>query len=865
MPGPGGREVGRLSVRVLPDTSGFARSLQRYLDRIERRARVRVRVDVEEPRTAVAVPVRLELRSGEIARLRAELAHITPPITIPARLDVDRGILRRLGSGLSSAQDAATGLIGSLGRITGALASLGAATPAVAGLSASLAQMAPAAAVAAPALGAVALAGGALFAGFRGLGDAIRGDAEALAELAPPARKFALTLRSLGSEWGALQDAVQARLFQGWAEALDRAATSVLPVLGRGLEGAANAMNGMGLAAASAADTMARDGRLGQALDGMNRGLRNLASVPGDLLDAFVSLSAGAAPAFDRVTRAISRGVESIAERLRDGLSSGGLEAAISGALNVAREFWGVLTNVGRIIGNIFGPAADVGGGTLSALREATGLLAEITSAADVQETFRSLFQTLQSVGQVAAGAFGALVSALLPVGQIIIDTLAGPLQDLAASILPVLQNLAQAVGSALAPVAESLSRVHATLLPVVGEIVSAFSNSVLVPLLQTLTPLLADLASTLQDALTPVLEVLPGVLAPIFEAAGQLLPIFGELAAMIISELAPSIMELSEMLVVLLEAAGPLLVAEIQALSAVMQALMPVLETVIEIVGGVVRILTRLARGVIEGIVVPVVEGLTALLRGDFSGAWEAARNLVGNVAGFIGDMALGIGLAIGGMVSSALGSLGSLVASGWRHISNFAERMWQGAQRAASRLLQAIGRGVSNAASEVGRLPRRAVEALGNVGRVLFQSGRALIQGFIDGIRSKLGALGDAVGGVLGFVGGFFPNSPAKRGPFSGRGWTLYSGRAVVEDFAAGMRDYRRLSAAAAEDVALAASVPLSQTITQAPEYVGLRPGDRIALTVDGQHTLDAVIQRSAENTIDRTLIDPARLGRL
>src|SRR5690606_36751766 len=154
-----------------------------------------------------------------------------------------------------------------------------------------------------------------------------------------------------------------------------------------------------------------------------------------------------------------------------------------------------------------------------------------------------------------------------------------------------------------------------------------------------------------------------------------------------------------------------------------------------------------------------------------------------------------------------------------------------------------------------EVGKLPRRAVEALGNVGRALFESGKALIQGFIDGIQSMVSAVGNAVSGVLDFVGGFFPNSPAKRGPFSGRGWTLYSGRAVVEDFAAGMRGYRRLSAAAAEDVALAASVPLSQTITQAPVYVGLRRGDRIALTVDGQHTLDAVIQRGAESTIDRT----------
>src|SRR5690606_39348454 len=96
-----------------------------------------------------------------------------------------------------------------------------------------------------------------------------------------------------------------------------------------------------------------------------------------------------------------------------------------------------------------------------------------------------------------------------------------------------------QAVGNALTPVAESLSSVLATLLPVVGEIVSAFSDSVLVPLLQTLTSLLADLASILQDALTPVLEMLPGILTPIFDAAGQFLPIYGELDEMFIVVLA--------------------------------------------------------------------------------------------------------------------------------------------------------------------------------------------------------------------------------------------------------------------------------------------------------------------------------------
>ena len=70
---------------------------------------------------------------------------------------------------------------------------------------------------------------------------------------------------------------------------------------------------------------------------------------------------------------------------------------------------------------------------------------------------------------------------------------------------------------------------------------------------------------------------------------------------------------------------------------------------------------------------------------------------------------------------------------------------------------------------------------------------SGRALVQGFIDGIWSARDAAGEAVSGVLGWVSGFFPNSPAKRGPFSGSGWTrVYDGGgALTAQFAAGMRD--------------------------------------------------------------------------
>jgi hypothetical protein len=45
------------------------------------------------------------------------------------------------------------------------------------------------------------------------------------------------------------------------------------------------------------------------------------------------------------------------------------------------------------------------------------------------------------------------------------------------------------------------------------------------------------------------------------------------------------------------------------------------------------------------------------------------------------------------------------------------------------------------------------------------------------------------NAASSVLSGVSGLFPHSPAKEGPFSGRGWTEYSGQAIGDGLAAGM----------------------------------------------------------------------------
>ncbi|MBK3625914.1 hypothetical protein JHN59_13885 [Streptomyces sp. MBT49] len=84
---------------------------------------------------------------------------------------------------------------------------------------------------------------------------------------------------------------------------------------------------------------------------------------------------------------------------------------------------------------------------------------------------------------------------------------------------------------------------------------------------------------------------------------------------------------------------------------------------------------------------------------------------------------------------------------------------------------------------------IPGRVKAGLGNMGSLLYSSGSALINGFINGIKAKIGQVRDAASSVVSAARDFFPFSPAREGPFSGTGYTSYSGEALVEGFQQGI----------------------------------------------------------------------------
>lgn len=111
---------------------------------------------------------------------------------------------------------------------------------------------------------------------------------------------------------------------------------------------------------------------------------------------------------------------------------------------------------------------------------------------------------------------------------------------------------------------------------------------------------------------------------------------------------------------------------------------------------------------------------------------------------------------------------------------------QMGAGARNAGNQFLQGI-------TGTLQSLPGRIQSLFSNAGSWLLSSGRSIMDGLAQGIRNGIRAAVDAASNAMGAISKLFPHSPAKEGPFSGHGWTLYSGQSIIDGLAEGMLQRR------------------------------------------------------------------------
>lgn len=480
----------------------------------------------------------------------------------------------------------------------------------------------------------------------------------------------------------------------------------------------------------------------------------------------------------------------------------------------VAQAFGQLLTGFEPVIAalpQLMGPIAAVVSALASA-GPAVGLLLVAFNP------FLGILVLLSPVLAQLVAPIGALLKGLSPliaaVG-VFAGQLGQALVPIVTALAPVLGAVAGVLGSlliAVAPLLKVLGTLIAVALKPLGPIFKTIGG-----VIQQLAPVVAKLAAGLGKALTPVLSALGVILGKIItQYAKQFTMLFTQMAP-VIAVIIPVLVQLGESLGQILLAIAPL-IPQVMLLSVQMiTMLLPAILPLVPLLADLTEAFLILATWTITKVVVPVMSGLIKFMQGlqhALKPAVDAVEWVTKTIAGafqWLFDILLGHSI-IPDIVNGAVRWFASLPAKAWGALSGLAGNLAGRARDAGVSMVNAIRTGLSNAVAWINGLPGRAVNALGNMSGKLYDSGKALIQGFIDGISSKLGAVGNAVSSVLGAAADFFPHSPAKKGPFSGRGYPLYSGQAIGAATAVGLLSQRSTVSDAARQLAAAAQSELA-----------------------------------------------------
>lgn len=330
-------------------------------------------------------------------------------------------------------------------------------------------------------------------------------------------------------------------------------------------------------------------------------------------------------------------------------------------------------------------------------------------------------------------GAVGNLQASIVGVGASLIDAfkpfITGGIAGIASAIsqLPALfQQVAAAAAPAFQPFATALQQAGTALAPLVAQLGGTFMG-----LMQALSPVVQMVATYLGQWWAMLVNIGAAI-------AATVIPILTQVIGFISGTLLPIVMP------------------AIQSIFSAVQSTFPLIQTIITGAMSVIQAVWNAVWPVLQAVAVPIMEAVS------------------GCVSAVMG--------AINAVISSVLSIIQGDWEGAWNTMSSFLSSAWEG-------IKSGVSAGIDAVMSFLGSLPDQIIGIFSGAGSWLVESGKALLQGFADGVMGAAGWVGDQIGGALDTIRSFFPFSPAKRGPFSGHGYTTYSGRALMTDFGRGI----------------------------------------------------------------------------
>ena len=405
-------------------------------------------------------------------------------------------------------------------------------------------------------------------------------------------------------------------------------------------------------------------------------------------------------------------------------------------------------------------------------------------------------------VAEVGPVAAQALQDTFMTAVQTFHDMLPQEAQSALDGVVEKFQNsgLADAVGNSLSSVADFGAKAADGISQLMERFDETSAMEAAATVIDTVAGFIGHLADQAGEYLMPVLET-----------AGQALSAFFQAVADAQVWLEPLATFLGDVLVAALEVVAAAFTFAVDTVTLLVNAVTEFVNFLLEAPANIQSFVDQVGAffgqlpGLIGGFLAGVIASIGAWVAGIVAQAVQAGSQFLSSVGSFFGQLPG----QVGGFLSSVIGTVG-----GW--VSSMGGKAAEAASTFGSNLINGL---------------------MGIIGQAQ-SAGSAIVQGLIDGIMGMIGAAGDAIGSVVDRIASFLPHSPAKRGPFSGKGWTPYSGRAIVHGLTEGIAELADEPADAMASVM--EGISATQAVADAATVVGVARGSGSTLGGDRGRTI-------------------------